>query len=67
MLLELFKRLINSFLSRKGERFVCFDINKFYLGTPLDRPKYACIHLKDIPEEYIAQYNLTAYAQDGWV
>ena len=65
--LELFKILINSVLSRKGAHFVCFDIKNFYLGTPLDRPEYAHIHLKGIPEEFIAEYNLTAYARYGWV
>ena len=65
--LELFKLLINSVLSRKCARFVYFDINIFYLGTPLNSPEYSCIHLKDIPEDFIAEYNLTAYARDGWV
>ena len=65
--LELFKLLINSVLSRKGARFLCFDIKNFYLGTPLDRPKYARIHLKDIPQEFIAEYNLTNYARGSWV
>ena len=63
----LFQLLINSALSRKGARFLCFDINKFYLVTTLNCPEYACIHLKDTPEEFIAEYNLPAYAQDGWV
>ena len=65
--LDLFKLLINSVLSRKGARFVWFDIKNFYLGTHLDRPKYACIHLKDIPQEFVTEYNLTTYARDGWV
>ena len=65
--LELFKLLINSVLSRKGVRFLCFDIKNFYLGIPPDCPDYACIHLKDIPKEFIAEYNLTAYARDCWV
>ena len=64
---ELLKLLINSVLSHKGSRFVCFNIKNFYLGTPLDCPKYARIHLKDIPEEFIAEYNLTTYARDDWV
>ena len=38
--LELFKLLINSILSHKGARFVCFNIKNVYLCTPLDRPKY---------------------------
>ena len=44
-----------------------FDIKSFYLGTPLNCPEYACIHLKDIPQELITEYNLTTYARDGWV
>ena len=46
---------------------MCFDINNFYLGTPLNIPDYEHIHLKDIPKKFIAEYNLTAYARDGWV
>ena len=46
---------------------MCFDINDFYLGTPLDRPEYSRIRLKDTPKEFIAKYNLTTYTRDGWV
>ena len=46
---------------------MCFDIKNFYLGTPLDRPEYSHIHLKDTPQEFIPEYNLTIYARDGWV
>ena len=65
--LELFKLLINSVLSCKGARFLCFDIKNFYLGTPLNCPEYVHIHLKDIPQELITEYNLTTHARDGWV
>ena len=46
---------------------MCFDINTFYLGTPLDCPEYARINLKEIPQEFIAEYNLTTDARDGWL
>ena len=42
-------------------------MKKFYLGTPLDRSEYARIHLKDTPQEFITEYNLTTYAYYGWV
>ena len=58
---------MNNVLPCKGAHFVWFDIKNFYLGTPPDCPEYACIHLKDIPQEFIDEYNLTAYAQDGWI
>ena len=65
--LKLFKLLINIVLSCKGARFLCFDIKNFYLGTTLNFPKYARIHLKDVPQEFITEYNLTTYVCDGWV
>ena len=46
---------------------MCFDIKNFYLGTPLDIPDYVRIHLKDIPQELITEYNLTTHARNGWV
>ena len=46
---------------------MCFDIKNFYLGTPLDLPEYARIHLNYTHHEFIAEYNLTTYARYGWV
>ena len=34
------------------------DIVYFYLTTPLKRPEYIWINLKDIPEEIIKEYRL---------
>ena len=50
--LNLVKLLLNSVLSRQGAKFVTFDIRKYYLQTPLDRPKYVCIKLSDIPQDF---------------
>ena len=36
--LELFKLMINIVLSRAGAKYVGFDIENFYLSTPLDKP-----------------------------
>ena len=38
--LELFKLVVSSVLSWRGARYSTLDIKNFYLGTPLDRPKY---------------------------
>ena len=65
--LETVKLTINSVLSRPQARFACFDISNFYLGTPLDRPEYVRIKLNDIPQDFIDEYNLTAYAHNDWV
>ena len=48
--LELFKLMINIILSIKGEKYVCFDIENFYLSTPLGRPEYVKIQLSKIPQ-----------------
>ena len=53
--LELFKLIINSILSRSGAKYVCFDIGKFYLITPLGRPEYVKIQLSKNPQEFIIE------------
>eukprot|EP00804_Cyclotella_cryptica_P009041 CCRYP_003144-RB/>CCRYP_003144-RB protein AED:0.42 eAED:0.43 QI:0/0/0/1/0/0/2/0/355 len=59
--------MINSVLSRHNAKFCTFDISNFYLGTPLDRPEYVRIRIDDIPQEFIAEYDLTHHVRDGWV
>ena len=59
--------MINSVFSRKGAKYVCFDIEFFYLSTPLGRPEYVKIQLSKIPEEFIKEYNLTTLVHKGWV
>ena len=33
----------------------------------MDWPEYVKIKLSDIPQEFIDEYNLTAYVHDGWI
>ena len=47
--LELSKLMINSVLSQPEAWFECFDIRKFYLGTPLEDQEYVRIKLANIP------------------
>ena len=65
--LDLVKLVINIVLSRKGAKYVTFDISNFYLQTPLDRPEYVHIKLSDIPQKFIDEYDLLEYVRDGWV
>ena len=40
----------------------------FYLMTPMARPEYMRIKIKDLPEEFVTMYNLTNKATaDGFV
>ena len=58
----------NSVISTPKAQMVCWDIENFYLNTPLDRPEYMKIHISLIPAEIIQQYNLTALADSaGWI
>ena len=51
--LELFKIVINSVLSQTGAKCVCFDMENFYLSTPLGIPEYVRIQFSKIPQEFI--------------
>jgi hypothetical protein len=51
--LELLKLLLNSVLLQKGARFSSIDLKNFYLDMPMSEPKYVCIKVSDIPQEFI--------------
>ena len=59
--------MINIVLSRAGAKYVCFDIESFYLSTPLGRPEYVKIQLSKIPQEFISEYNLNSLVYKGWI
>ena len=66
-LLELVKLVINSFFSLRDAHFEDFDVSNFYLATPMDPPEFVRIRLNDIPKEFVAEYNLIPYANNGWI
>ena len=59
--------MMNSVLSRKGAKFITYDIRNYYLATPLKYPEYVKINLTDTPQEFIDKYNLQEYVHEGWV
>ena len=65
--LELFKLIVNIIISRQGAQYDTFDIKKFYLGTPLNWPEYIKVHLYNIPQEFIYEYDLEKHTRDGRV
>jgi hypothetical protein len=67
-LLELIKLMLNSVISRKGARFVCIEIKKFYLDTLMEDPEYVRIKITDILEEFILEYGLAGKDDiNGWI
>ena len=62
------KILFNSVVSTKGAKFMTADISNFYLNTPLPRPEYIRLNIKDIPDEIINEYKLRDKAtKDGYI
>ena len=57
--LLLVKTHLNSVISTQLAQYLTLDISKFYLNTPMERFEYARIPMMDIPDEIIAEYNLT--------
>jgi hypothetical protein len=53
-----YKLHVNGTLSTPLARHVNWDLENFYLNTPLDRHKYMKIHISLIPDEIINEYNL---------
>ena len=58
------KILFNSIVSTRNAKFMTVDISNFYLMTPLKRPEYICINIKDIPEKIINEYQLRKIVDD---
>jgi hypothetical protein len=52
------KLLFNSTISTRGARFMTMDISNFYLNSPLPRPEFIRIKLRDIPDKIIVEYKL---------
>ena len=43
-----------------------FNIEHFYLSTPLKQPQYVKIQMSKIPQEFIEEYNLNTFEHKGW-
>ena len=61
------KLVINSTISTPRARYMCCDLGKFYLGTPLDRYEYIRLSIKIFPQNIIDAYNLLGLVHNGYV
>jgi hypothetical protein len=62
------KILFTSVIYTKNAQFMTTDIGNFYLMTPLSRPEYICVSIKDIPDEIIREYDLKSIVtEDGMI
>jgi hypothetical protein len=59
---------LNPVISTKGARYCTIDLKDFYLMTPMTRPEYMSMKIKDLPEEFVIMYNLPDKAtSDGFI
>jgi hypothetical protein len=61
------KLLWNSVISTKDSRYMCLDIENFYLGTPMARFEYMKIPIDVFPQATIDQYNLLQHVHNGFI
>jgi hypothetical protein len=61
------KCMWNITISTVGAKYMCLDVNNFYLRTPVESFGYLHIPIKLIPQENIAEYNLLPLVTDGHV
>ena len=47
------KMHLNSVISTKGAQYCTIDLKDFYLSTPMERPEYMRIKLRDLPQEFV--------------
>ena len=59
------KVLWNSELSTALAKFMCIDIENFYLCAPMDRYEYMHMPLEVFPQHVIDQYDLARNAKNG--
>ncbi len=65
--LSTLKLLWNSVLSTEGVKYMCLDINSFYLTAALNYFKYMQMLLSVFPEWIKKQYKLDKHAQNSFV
>jgi hypothetical protein len=54
-------------ISTDDARYMCVNVENFYLNTILDRPEYVKLALRIIPQEIIDKYKLSEKENNGYV
>ena len=52
------KILFNSVISTLNAKFMTMDLADFYLNTPMKRPEFIRLNIRDIPKEIVDEYQL---------
>jgi hypothetical protein len=59
------KMHLNSVISTKGVHYCTIDLKDFYLNTPMERPEYMQLKLRNLPHNFVDMYDLTKIAEDN--
>ncbi len=54
-------------MSTRGAKYVCANMKKIYLCTPLNKYEYMRMPIKLISEEFIKLYDLAGKVKNGYV
>ena len=59
------KRMWNSIISMPAARYMCVDVNNFYLCVPLERFEYTIMPINLVPHKFIHLFDLAPKAKAG--
>jgi len=62
--METTKIHINSTISTPGAMYAAADVGNFYTNSRLEKPEYMRIHIRDIPQEVIDEYDVMKYVDE---
>ena len=58
---------VNSTISNIKSRYICMDVENFYLNNMMDRSEYTMIQISMIPQYFLEKYNLKYKANNGYI
>ena len=66
--MDTIKIFLNSVISTKKARFAAADIGNFYTNSQLPEAEYMKVHISEIPDEIIKEYDVIKYVdRSGYV
>ena len=61
------KIMFNNIISQPCSQFMCMNVDNFNLNTPMKGPEYMKIHILQIPDEIMKEYNLHNCIHNNYV
>ena len=58
---------VNSIISGIKSRYMCMDVEKFYLNNQMGRTEYSIVHISMIPHVFVEKYNIKGKLNNGYI